>query len=336
MADRIKFIHNYDTIISLENLLEAWKEFRTNKKSRKDVQEFERNLMDNILLLHKELVTKTYKHSNYEAFNISDPKPRSIHKAVVRDRLLHHAIYRKLYPFFDKTFITDSYSCRFEKGTHKALDRFHSFALKVSSNKTKVVWVLKCDIRKFFASIDQSVLVEIIKEYIPEQDIVWLISEIVSGFYSTREGVGLPLGNLTSQLLVNVYMNKFDQFMKHKVKVKYYIRYADDFIIMSQDRRWLEEVLSKVGEFLRTNLKLELHPNKVSIETLSSGVDFLGWVNFPDHRVMRTTTKKRMFRNIQLKEGKLEVVQSYLGLLGHGNGRRLEGEVEKFITKDLM
>ena len=285
--------------------------------------------MDNILLLHKELLNKTYKHSPYEAFNISDPKPRNIHKAVVRDRLLHHAIYRKLYPFFDRTFITDSYSCRFEKGTHKALERFKSFTNKVSKNNTKIVWILKCDIRKFFASIDQKVLAEIIKEYIPEQNIVWLISEIISSFYSTKEGVGLPLGNLTSQLLVNVYMNRFDQFVKHRVKAEYYIRYADDFVIMSQDRKWLEEVLSRIGEFLRTNLKLELHPKKVSIGTLSSGIDFLGWVNFPDHRVLRTTTKKRMFRNIKIKEGKPEVVQSYLGLLSHGNGRKLQNQVAK-------
>ncbi|MBI3632243.1 MAG: hypothetical protein HY225_02245 [Candidatus Vogelbacteria bacterium] len=333
MTNRIKFIHNYDTIISLENLLEAWKEFRNNKKSRKDVQEFERNLMENILLLHKELLTKTYKHSSYEAFNISDPKPRRIHKAKVRDRLLHHAIYRKLYPFFDKTFIADSYSCRFEKGTHKALERFHSFSQKVSGNRTKAVWVLKCDIRKFFASIDQSILIGIVKEYVSDQNITWLISEIVSSFHSTKEGVGLPLGNLTSQLLVNVYMNKFDQFMKHRVKAKYYIRYADDFVIMSQDRKWLEEVLIKIKKFLHEKLKLELHPNKVSIETLSSGVDFLGWVNFPDHRVMRTTTKKRMFRNIKTREGKPEVVQSYLGLLSHGNGKRLQDGIAKLNTQ---
>ncbi|MDO8493349.1 MAG: reverse transcriptase domain-containing protein [bacterium] len=319
----IKFIHTYSDIISLDNLLQAWKEFRNNKRSRKDVQEFERNLMSNILALHREFKTKIYKHSPYEAFDISDPKPRNIHKANVRDRLLHHAIYRQLYPFFNKTFIPDSYSCRLRKGALKAVDRFRSFAQRASTNHTKTLWVLKCDIRKFFASIDQNILTNIFKNYIPDEDITWLISRIIGSFYSTRDGVGLPLGNLTSQLFVNIYMNKFDHFMKHKVKAEYYIRYADDFVILSQDRKWIEEVLIKVKEFLLTELRLELHPNKVSIATLFSGIDFLGWVHFPDHRVLRTTTKKRMFRNIREKSGRLEVVQSYLGLLGHGNGKKL-------------
>ena len=126
----------------MENLLEAWKEFLSGKKSRQDVQEFQRHLMSNILLLHRELKDKTYKHSSYEVFNISDPKPRIIHKAKVRDRLLHHAIYRVLYPFFERTFITDSFSCRINKGTHKALERFKTFARKESRNHTKTVWVL--------------------------------------------------------------------------------------------------------------------------------------------------------------------------------------------------
>src|SRR3989339_1915260 len=129
---RIGFNHTYDTIISLDNLLLAWEEFKIGKKSRKDVQEFERNLMTNIISLHQDLVNKTYKHSKYEAFKISDPKPRDIHKAKVRDRLLHHAIYRALYPFFDRTFIADSYSCRLGKGTHKAINRFRDFFRKVS------------------------------------------------------------------------------------------------------------------------------------------------------------------------------------------------------------
>src|SRR3989344_1368308 len=113
-----KLAHTYESIISLDNLLEAWREFVRGKRKRKDVQEFELRLMDNILSLHKDLREKTYIHSDYEAFNISDPKPRSIHKASVRDRLLHHALYRILYPFFDTTFIADSYSCRKGKGTH--------------------------------------------------------------------------------------------------------------------------------------------------------------------------------------------------------------------------
>ena len=233
---KIQFTSTYENIIEMENLLQAWKEFIVGKKSRKDVEEFQRQMMSNIISLHTELKNKTYKHSLYEAFNISDPKPRNIHKAKVRDRLLHHALYRKLYPFFDKTFIADSYSCRVGKGTHKAIERFQSFANKVSKNNTKTVRVLKCDIRKFFASIDQEILLKILNEYIPDIDIINLLSEIIYSFYSTGKGKGLPLGNLTSQLLVNIYMNKFDQFVKHKFKAKYYIRYADDFVFLSEDK----------------------------------------------------------------------------------------------------
>jgi RNA-directed DNA polymerase len=324
---RIQFIHNYDTIISLENLLVAWKEFVKGKKQRKDVQEFGRNLMANIISLHNDLVAKTYKHSSYEAFNVSDPKPRNIHKAIVRDRLLHHAIYQSLYPFFNRIFIADSYSCRFGKGTHKAIDRFILFARKASKNNTRTLWILKCDIRKFFASVDQCILIEIIKEYIPDKDIIGLISEVVGSFYSTNVGVGLPLGNLTSQLLVNIYMNKFDQFVKHRLKAKCYIRYADDFVIFDTEKDKLLEMTPKIADFLGDELKLSLHPKKVSISTLASGVDYLGWVHFPDHRVLRTVTKKRMFRGIKAKKGKEETLQSYLGLLGHGNGKGLQARL---------
>lgn len=324
---RNQFTHSYHHITSLENLLQAWTEFQRGKKSRKDVQEFELHLMSNILSLHRDLASKTYQHSLYEAFNVSDPKPRSIHKASVRDRLLHHALYENLYPFFDRTFIADSFSCRKWKGTHKAMDRFRDFAYKVSKNHTKTAWVLKGDIRKFFASIDHNTLMEIISRYIPDPDIKELLSKIISSF-SVKEGVGLPLGNLTSQILVNIYMNEFDQFMKHKLKAKYYIRYADDFVVLSDDKTHLENLIPQIQEFLWNRLRLELHPNKLYIKTVASGVDFLGWVLFPDHRVLRTVTKKRMFRGIQKKQGKEETVQSYLGMTTHGNGYKLK----KLIT----
>lgn len=329
---RVKFIHKYDTIISLENLLAAWEEFVNGKRGRKDVQWFGRNLMANVISLHNELVSKTYEHSPYQAFSISDPKPRSIHKASVRDRLLHHALHRILYPFFDRTFISDSFSCREGKGTHRALDRFKEFSYKISKNHIKTAWVLKCDIRKFFATINQAKLLEIVSSYIPDKDIVDLLSKIIVSFHSTKEGVGLPLGNLTSQLLVNIYMNEFDQWVKHRLKVKYYIRYADDFVFLSKDKTELEEYLPKIKSFLKEKLNLELHPDKVFIQTISAGVDFLGWVHFPHHRVLRTTTKRRMFKNIRVKQGKRETLQSYLGLLKHGNTRKLQDEINKFRT----
>ena len=328
--------HTYDDIISVENLLLAWREFKRGKTQKTDVQEFERTLMGNILSLHNTLVQKIYIHGGYKAFTINDPKRRDIHKASVRDRLLHHAVYRTLYPFFDKIFITDSYSCRNNKGTHKANRRFETFGGKVSKNHTKTCWGLKSDVRKFFASIDQQILLSILGEYIRDGDILRLAEEVILSFQSTGRGKGLPLGNLTSQLLVNIYMNKFDQFVKHKLKARYYIRYADDFVFLHQDKKYLESLIPQVSEFLNVHLKLILHPDKLFIKTLASGVDFLGWVHFPRHRVLRTVTKRRMFSKVGENPDNENSIASYKGMLSHGNGYSLVKEIETKIRVDAL
>lgn len=185
--------------------------------------------------------------------------------------------------------------------------------------------MLKCDIRKFFASINHQTLFDILTRYILDERIVALVVEVVGSFqtdmtltdaaahYSVIHK-GLPLGNLTSQLLVNIYMNEFDQFAKHKLKAKHYIRYADDFVVLSHDKQWLQQIGRYIALFLREQLKLELHHGKVFIKTFASGVDFLGWIHFLDHRVLRTATKNRMFRAINAQEGKEETVQSYFGV----------------------
>jgi len=344
---KIKFDGDYDLIISTENILEAWKEFEKGKKNKKDVQEFSLRLMDNIFSLHDDLFHHTYNHGGYQAFKINDPKPRDIHKATVRDRLLHHAIYRILYPFFDKTFIADSYSCRNNKGTHKAINRFREFAYRISKNNTQTGWILKCDIRKFFANINHEILIKVLKEYISDKNIIRLLENVIRSFSSGSMNVGLPLGNLTSQLFVNIYMNKFDQFVKHKLKAKYYIRYADDFVIFSEDRKWLEKQIPFIENFLNDELKLELHPDKVLIKTLSSGVDFLGLVNFSDHRILRTKTKRRILRkisekrelltkNLISKESFNRSFQSYLGILRHCRGYRISRKINDILTANKL
>jgi retron-type reverse transcriptase len=323
---KIKLLHTFKDVVSVNNLLEAWLEFLNGKKQKKDVQEFQFYLMDNILSLHRDIINLNYRHGGYQKFKIDDPKPRVIHKATVRDRLLHRAVYRILYPFFERTFISDSFSCQMDKGTHKAIKRFRLFVNKVSENNTKTCWVLKCDIKKFFASIDQVVLMKALQEYVFDKDIIILLSKIIGSFYSTKIGKGLPLGNLTSQLFSNIYMNKFDQFVKHQLKARHYVRYADDFVILSQDKKCLEGMVSKISVFLLDNLKLQLHPNKVFITTIASGVDFLGWVNFPDHRVLRNKTKKRMLKRIK-NNPSVETLNSYLGLIKHGAGHKLENRI---------
>lgn len=283
--------------------------------------------MENVLALHEDLKRKTYRHGSYHPFKINDPKPRDIHKAQVRDRLVHHALHRVLYPYFDRKFIHDSYSCRLRRGTHRAMDRLRTMARKASCNHTRTVWILKCDIRKFFANIDHAVLKNILAQHIPDQDILWLLIQIIDSFHSENgSAVGLPLGNLTSQLLVNVYMNEFDQFVKRTLKVKRYARYADDFVILHESRPYLMEIIPKLASFLGSNLHLSLHPKKLFIKTLASGVDFLGWVHFSHHRVPRTTTKYRMLK--QLRDNPSEqTVASYIGLLGHGNTHKLQQKI---------
>lgn len=222
---------DYLDLIALDNLFQAWIEFRKGKSKRLDVQTFERNLEDNLFKLHEKLQNKTYKHGGYHSFYVNDPKQRHIHKASVADRIIHHLLYTFLYKLFDNTFIYDSYSCRLEKGTHKGVKRLEIFARKVSKNYTASCWALKYDIKKFFASINHEILLGLIMRKIQDEGILWLIKQIIDSFHSERgEGKGMPLGNLTSQVFANIYLNELDQFVKHKLKVKFYLRYADDFL----------------------------------------------------------------------------------------------------------
>lgn len=313
----------YNSIISVENLLISWQEFLRGKKKRHDVARFSLRFMDNILKLRSDLLNKTYQHGQYYAFKINDPKPRDIHKAKVRDRIVHHAVYRILYPYFDKKFIYESYSCRNDKGTHKAINRFRFMARKVSRNNKRTAWILKGDIRKFFATIDHQILKDILRRHIEDGNIRWLLNEVINSFHAENStNAGLPLGNVTSQLLINIYMDDFDQFLKRKLKISYYLRYSDDFVILHENKRYIESLIPKISEYLKINLGLFLNLNKVFIKTLSSGVDFLGWVHFPHHRVLRTSTKRRMFEKLKHDYSK-ESLASYLGLLKHGNTYKL-------------
>ncbi|MFH1973645.1 MAG: reverse transcriptase/maturase family protein [Patescibacteria group bacterium] len=307
----------FEEVASLENLCEAWQEFIRGKRKKIDVQEFAMDLGDELVALHQDLMWGTYVHGPYRHFRINDPKPRDIHKASVRDRLLHHAIHRKLYPFFALTFIADSYSYQKGKGLHRALDRFRTMARKVGQNHSRTCWVLKCDIRKYFASVDHGILSRILADRMIDQRLLRLLVDVVGSFHVTSVK-GMPLGNLTSQLFANVYLNELDQFVKRGLGVKHYVRYADDFVLLLNDRPALVVILPKLRSFLSDRLALELHPDKISIATFASGVDFLGWVHFPHHRVPRTKTKRRMSKRIR-GNPKDETLQSYLGLLERGD-----------------
>lgn len=323
----------FDEIISLDNLVLAWQEFKRGKSSKKDVQAFEFNLEDNLWQLHLDLQCKKYMHSHYTSFYVQDPKLRHIHKANIRDRVLHHAVFRVLYPIFDKGFIFDSYSCRIDKGCHCSVNRLTGFARKLSNNNNKNIFALKCDIKKFFDSINQDILYELIAKKIKDKDVLSLVNIVIKSYET-----GLPLGNVTSQLFANVYMNELDQFVKHKLKQKYYMRYSDDFIILSRDRKELVDLITPIQQFLNHKLLLSLHPNKIIIRKFIQGFDWLGYVILPNHRVIRTKTKKRMFNKLkqqscQLRDNKItkkayfRSQQSYLGILTHCKGYKLKQEI---------
>lgn len=325
----------------MENLFLAWDEFKCGKESKGDVQEFLLDLEDNIFCLRNDLEKCVYRHSEYTSFFVSDPKLRHIHKAKVRDRLLHHAIFRVIESIFEKSFIFDSYSSRKEKGTHRAVKRFRKFAWKLSQNNTKTVWILKCDVKKFFDSVDHGILLKLLEKKISDKKAIFLLEKIIHSFRIFPEK-GIPLGNLTSQLFSNVYLNELDQFIKRELKTKYYIRYADDFVIVSNNKEYLEKMLDKIESYLQKNLYLRLHPKKVKIERWSSGVDFLGYVSFPNYTALRTKTKRRMLKRVKIgaknwkekrtsKDSFNATVQSYLGMIRHCRWHVIVKKMKKII-----
>ena len=328
----------FTRIISIENLVLAWEEFRVDKGKKLDVQEFEFSLEKNIFSLHRDLIAKRYSHGPYKGFYIRDPKVRHIHKATVRDRVLHHAVFRILNPIFEETFIPNSFSCRIGKGTHKGVLTAETMLRKESQNYTVPCYALKCDVKKFFDSIDHEILLAILKKRIADPDTMWLVQQIVwsfTGKWKTLfDHLGLPIGNLTSQLFANVYMNEFDQFVKQKLKVKHYARYTDDFVIISIDEKYLECLLGPFQKFIGDRLKLSLHPKKCAILDAGQGIDFLGYVILPHYRLLRSKTKRRIFRKLkyrvaQYREGVIDEhslsqsLQSYLGALSHAHTYQL-------------
>lgn len=278
--------------MTFENLLNAWNDFICKKRNRSDINEYALHLSDNIFNLLDELKNESYKHGEYDEYIICDPKKRVIHKANVKDRIVHRLVYNALYSYFDKRYIYDSYSCRIGKGTHKAHTRFRSFVNTVSKNYTKPCYVLKFDIKKCFENINTRTLKIILARHIEDIKIRNLVYSIIDSF-----PVGLPLGNLTSQLFVNVYLHEFDIYIKHLIKCPYYLRYADDIIIVHHDKEELENMYLHLQNFLKEKLYLTSH--KKVVTSIYAGIDILGLVFFSKYeRLRRITEKKAKLRNI--------------------------------------
>jgi RNA-directed DNA polymerase len=280
---------------------------------RRDVLYFNQNLCQNLEELHNVLTLGRYQHGTYQQFTVNDPKQRVIHKATVRDRVVHQAVVSALEPTFDKTFIYDSYSCRIGKGAHSGIRRLRYFLNKESANDSRKVYVLKCDIRKYFASIDHEILLRLISRRINDDDALELIRLILLS-HNAETGKGIPLGNVTSQLFANIYLHELDWHIKQALQIKYYVRYCDDFVIVSCNKAYLVSLIDNIRRFLKNELQLDLHPNKISIRSWYQGIDFLGYVLRPNSTTLRTKTRRRMLAKVNQSN-----IASYLGLCAHAN-----------------
>lgn len=329
---------------SPENLFLAWDRFRSGKSGRPDVQSFEVRLEERILELHRDLAMGAYRHGPYAAFTICDPKQRRIHKATVRDRIVHHAVFAALNPLIELRLIAHSFSCRKGKGTHRAVDALEGMLRSVSRNGENRCFVLKCDIHRFFASMDHAVIRSLVARHLSDDRALAIVSRIIGSFPCDvppeERRAGVPIGNLTSQLFANLYLNPLDQFIKHELRVRHYVRYTDDFVVVARRESDLASLLPPIKTFLRERLKLELHPQKVTVRKYGQGIDFLGYVSLPRHRVLRTSTKRRMYRMLSTRaedvrqgvrdqESFRQSLQSYCGVLSHADAYGLTERIRQ-------
>lgn len=285
----------------------AYEKAKRHKSQNSSVQEFEKHWKINLCILMNELRTQTYEPLPLKKFILRDPKTRRICVSNFRDRVVHHALVNILQPIFEPMFIYDSFASREGKGTLAASRRLDMFLHKITKNgklvqgarNNNVVkgFAFKADIRHYFETVDHEVLVGIIQEHIKDEKIIWLIRMILGNYNSGVVGKGMPLGNWTSQFFANIYLNELDQYVKHELKVKYYLRYVDDFLILHNSKLVLEEFQVKIKEFLKI-LQLELHPNKCKISPICCGIGWLGFRVFYHYKLIRQ-------RNIRSIKGRL-------------------------------
>lgn len=353
---RIKNI--YQNIYDFENLFYAYKAAIKNKRYREEVMIYTNKLEDNLIDLQNELMWETYEVGPYSMFYMYEPKKRLIMSLAFRDRVAQHAIYRQLNPLIEKRFIEDSYACRKGKGTHKAIDRLQYWMRQVS-RKPQPYYYLKLDISKYFYRIDHEILKNILAKMIGDRQLLNLLGKIIDceetkfglpvgadigevAFADMLDDVGLPIGNLTSQMFANLYLNELDQFCKHKLRLHYYIRYMDDIIILHHDKRYLEQVRQKIAEFLETELALQLN-RKTCIRPISAGIEFVGYRVWATHRKLRKKTAKKIKRRMcfmfcayaagEIDRDTLDrSVASYNGIMMHFNSYGMRKSLNEIYT----
>jgi retron-type reverse transcriptase len=329
------FNNLYEQIYNFDNLHLAYLKARKNKRYKKEVLEFSSNLEERLIGLQNELIWQTYKPGRYREFYVHDPKTRLILSLPFRDRVIHQALYNVVEPIFESTFISDSFACRKNKGTLAGVKRNEKFLLK-ELNKNKEVFCLKMDIRKYFYNIDHEVLKNLIRKKIRCKRTLGLIDVIID----STENPGIPVGNLTSQLFANIYLNEVDHFIKEKLRAKYFVRYMDDMIILHNDKYQLWKWLSEIRGFLKT-LRLELN-EKTSVFNSRKGIDFLGYRQFSNYRILRKRIIKKNYRKfnkfIKSEASIVQInnsLQSLFGQCKHCNSKQVLSNVENILGEKL-
>jgi len=332
----------YEELCKYENLELAFKKARKGKTQKQYVFDFEKNLNENLLQLRTELLFHTYQPSPLKTFILRDPKTRKISKSAFKDRVIHHAICNVVEPVFEKTFIFDSFANRISKGTLNAIKRFDVFKRKVSKNNTVRCYVLKADIKSYFEAVNHNILINILKKKVDDKRLIWLIRRILSNHQGKESNKGMPLGNLTSQFFANVYLNELDQFIKQKLRIKYYIRYVDDFVILHQSKTKLGDYKKLIEEFIKNNLDLKLHPEKSQIIKLEKGINFLGFRIFYYHRLLARKNMRKFKIKINTMRvlydlGKIDrekVIEKYEGWIAYSSNANTY-KYRKNITKQF-
>ena len=286
----------FERIVEFDNLmLAAQKAFR-GKKTKPKVAEFYFNLEPELLKLQVELITGAYQPQPYREFMVYEPKMRRIHAADFRDRVLHHAICNLIEPIFERGMIHDTYACRKYKGTHAAIARAQQLSRRFG-------YVLKCDIRKYFQSVDHGVLKVILARKIKDPKLLQLLAVIIDHPVPRQTmGKGIPIGNLTSQLFANVYLGQLDHLIKERLRIKGYVRYMDDFLLFGNDKPELWLTLAQIKDYLTGHLKIELNESAVSLCPVTEGIDFLGFRIYPGQVRLKGKSLTRVRRHVRLME----------------------------------
>ncbi|MBF6591533.1 MAG: RNA-dependent DNA polymerase [Ktedonobacterales bacterium] len=277
----------YPQVCAFHNLVWAERTAARGKRGRPDIARFEYRLEDELLGLRDELRQQTYRPGPYRRYMVREPKARIISAAPYRDRVVHHALCRVIEPPFERRFIGDSYASRLGKGTHAALDRGTFFARRFP-------YVLRCDIEQFFPSVDHAILHDRLARVVGDADVLWLCDRILAGGTESPAppvgqgvgGVGLPIGNQTSQFWANVYLDALDQFVKRDLRCPGYVRYVDDFLLFAPEKATLHRWKWEIIAFLAT-LRLSLHEAESAVFPVATGIPFLGFRVYPDHRRLR-------------------------------------------------